>query len=111
MLSKTSDGNNDVSVKESLGEKDNGHEAKNDEIDDNDNIIIAHIMKSLINSISKPQKKVNKEKVKKVVDVEVETKTDEEHTMRRLVRTLSDEKNKKKKIKEGASKKFYYEEA
>lgn len=51
-----------------------------------------------------PQDKVTQEKVKEVGDVKAETETYEEPSMKILARTMSNEKNKKKKIKESVCK-------
>lgn len=98
VLSKTSDGNNEVSDEDSDGEKDNGQEVWNNETNENDKIHISHVIKSIINSVSRPQDKDTQEKVNKMVNVEEETETDEEPVMKRLARTMSDEKKKKKEI-------------
>ncbi|XP_050895217.1 uncharacterized protein LOC127101818 [Lathyrus oleraceus] len=61
-------------------------------------------MKSLITSVVRPQDNITQEKAKEMMDVEKETKKDEELAMKRLARTLSNEENKKKKTKASASK-------
>lgn len=55
-------------------------------------------MKSLINSVTRPQDKDTQDKVNEVVDVEEYTKIDEEPAMKRMARTFSDEEKKKKEI-------------
>ncbi|CAI8603359.1 unnamed protein product [Vicia faba] len=97
VLSKKSDGNNEVSGEDSHGGKDNGQKDRNFEINENNNIHIVHIMKSLIKRVTRPQDKETQVKVKEVVDVEEENKTNEELAMKIMSRTLSDELKEKKK--------------
>lgn len=87
VLSETSEENNEeVSHKGSLGVKDNGQEEINIETCENDDILITHMMKSLIKSVTKPHDKGPQEKEKEVIKVDKETKTGEEPARKRMVR-------------------------
>lgn len=85
VLSKPSDENNEVSIVDSSGDQDNGKQVRNEETYENDNILISHIMKSLIESVTRSRDKSTQDKLKEVVDVEKESETDEEPTLKRYV--------------------------